>query len=333
MVSTPGFEDDVSAKGVLKRYEGLRLCAQRPLKARELGIGLISSTSYFNALSATLFSASNPSRTASEHPKRGTCPNFTANLPKPLSSFPTILPISPPSLSAPIATSSHSSRKRNPVDQKAAFTISSVPSNFAEETLWDSVNAICNGGVVQRCAGIVTDRFKAKALRNLESENHWMLPLFQKVAENCIQITNFFNSKAQLRAGFEKLQLQELDQVRLIRVLPENHFFGAYSGENFPLICPTLDDIMATARALQLADPLAREVANIIGDMGFWNELEAVLSLTKLIKTMAEEIETGSISWRPTSPLVVFQRVGDRGSVVSRQFGEGDRERERGLGG
>ncbi|ERM98309.1 hypothetical protein AMTR_s00094p00127400 [Amborella trichopoda] len=104
---------------------------------------------------------------------------------------------------------------------------------FSEETLWDSVNAISNGGVVQRCVGIVADGYNAKALRNLESENHWMaklscqfqgfnslikdfgkqLPLFRKVAENCLKIANFFNSRAQLRAGFEKLQLQELDQV------------------------------------------------------------------------------------------------------------------------
>ncbi|KAL4188023.1 hypothetical protein AMTRI_Chr09g21810 [Amborella trichopoda] len=514
MASTPGFEDDVSAKAVLKRYEGLTTVRSKAIKGKgawywahlepilvqNQDTGAPKAVKLRCSLCNSLFSASNPSRTASEHLKRGTCPNFTANLPKPLSSFPTIRPISPSSLSTPTATSSHHSRKRNPVHhhqhsqpqplamvessrfcevvyptplmlsggkedlgalamledsvkklkspggkaspgpvltknqaetafnllsdwlyescggvslsslehpkfksflshlgvppisrkeiagprldaryeevkneseaklrdamffqvssdgwkpkphfsspfssfgenlvsitvnlpngtslfRKAVFTTGSVPSNFAEETLWDSVNAICNGGVVQRCVGIVADRFKAKALRNLESENHWMvnlscqfqgfnslikdfgkqLPLFRKVAENCLKIANVFNSKAQLRAGFEKSQLQELDQVGLIRVLPENHLSGGFSGENFPLICPTLEDIMATARALQLAvmddsfkllcsqDPLAREVADIIGDMGFWNELEAVLSLTKLVKTMAQEIET-----------------------------------------
>ncbi|ERN03041.1 hypothetical protein AMTR_s00181p00032190 [Amborella trichopoda] len=200
-----------------------------------------------------------------------------------------------------------------------------------------------------RRVGIVVDRFKAKALRNLESENHWMvnlscqfqgfnslindfgkqLPLFLKVAENCLKITNFFNSRAQLRAGFEKLQLQELDTVGLIIVLQENHFFGAFSSKNFRQICPTLKDIMGTARALQLVvmddsfkllcsqDPLVREVEDKIGDMGFWNKLEVVLSLTKSIKTTAQEIETSGISWSPSSPLVVFQRAGDRGSVVS----------------
>ncbi|ERN03035.1 hypothetical protein AMTR_s00181p00023370 [Amborella trichopoda] len=152
-----------------------------------------------------------------------------------------------------------------------------------------------NGGVVQRCVGIVVDRFKAKALRNLESENHWM----------------------------------EHDTVGLIRVLRENHFSDAFSGKNFPLIFPTLEDIMATVRALQLVvmddsfkllrsqNPLAREVEDIIGDMGFWTQLEAVLSLTKSAMTMAQEIETSGISWSPSSPLVVFSRAGDRGSVVS----------------
>ncbi|ERN03046.1 hypothetical protein AMTR_s00181p00038780 [Amborella trichopoda] len=206
-----------------------------------------------------------------------------------------------------------------------------------------------NGGVVQRCVGIVADRFKAKALRNLESENHWMvnlscqfqgfnslikdfgkqLPLFRKVAMNCLKIANFFNSRAQLRAGFEKLQLQEHETVGLIRVLRENHFSDAFFGKNFPLIFPTIEDIMATVRALQLVvmddsfkllrsqNPLAREVEDIIGDMGFWNELEVVLSLTKSAMTMAQEIEPSGISWSPSSPLVVFRRAGDRGSIVS----------------
>ncbi|ERM97477.1 hypothetical protein AMTR_s00125p00050870 [Amborella trichopoda] len=205
MASTPGFEDDVSTKGVHKRYESLTTVRSKAIKGKGAW--------YWPHLDPILKEK----------------PYSSVNLPNGTNFF-----------------------------RKAVFTTGSVPSNFAEEILWDSVNTICNGGVVQRCIGIVADRFKAKALRNLESENHWM----------------------------------ELDQVGLIRVLPEIHFSSEFSGENFSLICPTLEDIMATTQALQLAimdvsfkllcsqDPLAREVAYIIGDMGFWNELEAILSLT-----------------------------------------------------
>ncbi|ERN03050.1 hypothetical protein AMTR_s00181p00045630 [Amborella trichopoda] len=183
MASTPGFEDDVSAKGVLKHFEGSTIVHSKAIKGK--------GTWYWAHLE-------------------------------------------------PILVQTRTLRKH-----------------------FGTVYMQFNGGVVQRCVGIVTDRFKAKALRNLESENHWMV-----------------NLSCQFQ-GFNSLIKDFGKQLPLFR-----------------------------------KNPLAREVEDIIGDMGFWNELEAVLSLTKSAKTMAQEIETNGISRSPSSPLVVFRRAGDRRSVV-----------------
>ncbi|KAJ0091796.1 hypothetical protein Patl1_26668 [Pistacia atlantica] len=42
--------------------------------------------------------------------------------------------------------------------------------------LWETVSGICGCGV-QSCVGIVADKYKAKALRNLEIQNQWMVNL------------------------------------------------------------------------------------------------------------------------------------------------------------
>ncbi|XP_062074124.1 uncharacterized protein LOC133778266 isoform X1 [Humulus lupulus] len=202
--------------------------------------------------------------------------------------------------------------------RKAVFVSGSVPSKYAEEVLWETVTGIC-GNVVQQCVGIVADRFKAKALRSLENQNHWMvnlscqfqgfnslvkdfakaLPLFRTVRENCLKLATFVNNKSQVRNSFHKFQMQEYGYTGLIRLpLPE------YEGINFfEPIYTMLEDILNSARALQLVlldeafklasmeEPVAREVSEMIGEVGFWNEVEAVHSLVKLIKDMAQEIE------------------------------------------
>ncbi|XP_043722420.1 uncharacterized protein LOC122669656 isoform X2 [Telopea speciosissima] len=205
------------------------------------------------------------------------------------------------------------------VYQKAVFSSGLVPSKYAEEILWETITGIC-GSVVQRCVGIVADKFKAKALRNLENQNHWMvnlscqlqgfislikdfsreLPLFKTVTLNCLKLANFFNSQSQVRNSFQKYQLQELEHSGLLRVPPPEF----ENTKNFASVYAMLEDIMNSARALQsvvldesykiacVEDPVAREVADMIEDMEFWTDLEAIHALVKLIKGMAQEIET-----------------------------------------
>ncbi|KAJ1381340.1 Ribonuclease H-like superfamily [Sesbania bispinosa] len=115
-----------------------------------------------------------------------------------------------------------------------------------------------------------SDKFKAKALRNLENQNHWMvnlscqyqgfnslikdftkeLPLFRTVTENCLKLAIFVNYKSQLV------------------LLDESLRWYPWRIRN------------------------AREVGDMIRDVGFWNDLEAVHMLVKLVKDMAQEIET-----------------------------------------
>ncbi|KAF7828368.1 Ribonuclease H-like domain containing protein [Senna tora] len=193
---------------------------------------------------------------------------------------------------------------------------SSAPSKYAEEVLWETITGIC-GNVVQQCVGIVADKFKAKALKNLENQNHWMvnlscqfqgfnslikdftkdLPLFTTVTQNCLKLAGFVNYKSQVRNTFQKYQLQEYGHACLLRV-------PLHKNLNFASAYTMMEDVLSSSRALHLVlldesfkmvcieDPTAREVGDMIRDVNFWNELEAVHSLLKLVKDMAHEIET-----------------------------------------
>ncbi|KAG1355306.1 hypothetical protein COCNU_07G014180 [Cocos nucifera] len=214
------------------------------------------------------------------------------------------------------------------VFHRAVLTHGGAPSKYAEEVFWDTVSDVC-GSSVQRCAGIVADRFKSTALRNLESQHNWMvnlycqlqgfhnllndfareLPLFHSVAFNCCKLATFFNTKNQARGIFHKYQLQELDHAFLLCVPPSFNSSadtGSHSREivrNFVPVFAMLEDIVASARALQLAvhdesyklvcleDSIARELGEMIRDMAFWADLNAVCSLVKLVKDMTQEME------------------------------------------
>ncbi|XP_020236225.1 uncharacterized protein LOC109815821 isoform X2 [Cajanus cajan] len=194
-----------------------------------------------------------------------------------------------------------------------------VSSKYAEEILWEVVRGVC-GSDVKRCVGIVGDRFKAKALRNLEVQNHWMvnvacqlqgfmalikdfsneLPLFRVVAENSLKVANFINTESQVRSSFLRYRMQELDCAGLVRVpSPKCRVL-----KDFASVFPMLEDILSCAAVIQMVvledtfkvacmeDPLAREVAGIVQSEGFWNELEAVYSLVKLIRGVVQDIES-----------------------------------------
>ncbi|XP_027336009.1 uncharacterized protein LOC113849943 [Abrus precatorius] len=197
--------------------------------------------------------------------------------------------------------------------RRALFVTASAPSKYAEEVLWETITGIC-GNLVQQCVGIVADKFKAKALKNLENQNHWMvnlscqyqgfnslikdfakeLPLFRTVTENCLKLVNCVNYRSQVRNSFHKYQLQEYGHTWLLRV-PKDFSFGP--------VYTMMEDTLSSVRALQLVlldepfkmvsieDQNAREVGDMIRDVGFWNDLESVHSLVKLVKDMAQEIE------------------------------------------
>lgn len=196
--------------------------------------------------------------------------------------------------------------------RRAVFTPGPAPSKYAEEILWDTLTGL---GDANRCVGIVADRFKSKALRNLENKHHWMvnlscqlhgfrslikdmatdLPLFRTVSANCLKLASFFNTNSRARIIYNKYQLKELDHVGLIRVSTDLNSLA-------PVVA-MMDDILASARPIQLAvhdeayklacmeDPNAGELAEMVRDVRFWTDLEAVHSLVKLVKDMIQEME------------------------------------------
>ncbi|XP_022923547.1 uncharacterized protein LOC111431204 [Cucurbita moschata] len=203
--------------------------------------------------------------------------------------------------------------------RKTLFLSCSVPCSFAEEVLWDTVSEIC-GSTTEKCVGIVADKFEGKTLKNLEDQHPWLvnlpcqfqafndlvkdfitnLPLFKKVTQNCKRVAQFFNFESNIRKIFHRYQLQECGYTRLISMgTPETEEIEAMT------LFQMVDDILELAPAMQLArldeaykttsmeeDSIARDISNLIGDSTFWNEVEAVHCLIKLMKNMAEEIET-----------------------------------------
>ncbi|CAL1371510.1 unnamed protein product [Linum trigynum] len=202
--------------------------------------------------------------------------------------------------------------------QKTFLNGGSVSPKYAEEIMWEAVQETCGSGL-QRCIGIVADRYKAKALRNLEIQYPWMvnlscqvqefaslikdfaedLQLFRSVTENCLKVAIFVNNQTQVRSRFQKYRMQELDYSGLLRV-PSSK---CDCQKDSVAVSVMLEDILTCARVLQMVfldesyktmfvqDAVAREIAGMIQSERFWNELEAVYSLVKLVRGMAQEIE------------------------------------------
>ncbi|XP_071707770.1 uncharacterized protein [Rutidosis leptorrhynchoides] len=201
--------------------------------------------------------------------------------------------------------------------RKSFFPGSSVtvPDTYAEEIMWETVTGTCN--VAQKCVGIVADKYKAKSLRNLEIRNRWMvnlscqvqgvsnlikdfskdLPLFKNVINNCLKITSFFNNNSQARSILNKFRSQESS----FSVVPP--LFYCENLQNILNVNLMFENTIASARVLHLVvmddsfkvvsmeDSFAREVGELIQNMAFWSNIEAINALIKLIRTMVEEIE------------------------------------------
>ncbi|KAJ6851082.1 uncharacterized protein M6B38_260430 [Iris pallida] len=201
---------------------------------------------------------------------------------------------------------------------RAIAATAPVPPDYAQELLWDAVSS-ASIGIAERCVGIVSDRYKSKALRNLEARNQWMvnlscqvqglsslvkdfvreLPIFETVATNCLKVANFFNSNSQARTIFHKYQLREFDHARLLRA--PTHLGDTV--RNLGPVYSMLEDIVQSMNPLQMSvldedykvvrseESQAKELGEMVQDVRFWNELEAVWSLLKLVKDTAREVE------------------------------------------
>ncbi|ONK58071.1 uncharacterized protein A4U43_C09F7810 [Asparagus officinalis] len=205
------------------------------------------------------------------------------------------------------------------VFHRAVLTIASAPSDYAEEVFEEAVNGSL-GGIAECCAGIVADRFRSKALLNLENRHRWMvnlscqvqaiarlvkdfaseLTLFENVVANCFKLATYFNKQSQVRVIFNKYQVQESDGSRLLRAPADIEDAIA----NFGPVFSMLDDVMGSIGPLQLAvldegykvlrreDQMAVELAELIQDVRFWSDVEAVHSIVKMIGDITCEMET-----------------------------------------
>jgi len=198
-----------------------------------------------------------------------------------------------------------------------------APSDYAEELMLDAVASVSSSGSsndLHRCAGIVSDRFKSKALRDLENKHQWMinlscqihgftrlvrdfareLPLFRSAAAKSAKLAAYFNAKQTVRSLLHKYQIQELGHASLPRVA---HVPFNGNGSDFRAAFEMLEDILNSARPLHRAvqedsyklvcidDTVAREIGEMVHSEAFWIEVDAVHSLVKLIMDMVKEME------------------------------------------
>ncbi|CAN1186099.1 hypothetical protein LINPERPRIM_LOCUS35953 [Linum perenne] len=187
--------------------------------------------------------------------------------------------------------------------RRAVFVTGFETTSFhAEEVLLETARGICGEESASKCVGIVSDRFKSKALSRLEDQYPWMvnfscqiqafkglvkdlsrgIPLFESVAENCVKLGAFFNSSAQIRERLYKYQFQEYGYSNPLRVSKFD-----LCRLNFETAFSMIEDVMNSAKALKMV--LVDESCEL--RVGFWSELEAVHSLVKLVKEMGREIE------------------------------------------
>ncbi|KAF3323826.1 hypothetical protein FCM35_KLT11293 [Carex littledalei] len=130
--------EETAARAVQKRFEGLMTVRAKAIKGKGAwywahlepvlvqsnDTNLPKAVKLRCSLCDAVFSASNPSRTASEHLKRGTCPNFSmppstssaSSPPRPISSIPP-----PPPLLNPCTSSSSGRKRSSPVSSHLAL--------------------------------------------------------------------------------------------------------------------------------------------------------------------------------------------------------------------
>ncbi|KAI3792562.1 hypothetical protein L2E82_06445 [Cichorium intybus] len=246
----PELTDEMTVKKVHKRYEGLMMVRTKAIKGKGAWYwahlepvlvhnpdsGLPKAVKLRCSLCAAVFSASNPSRTASEHLKRGTCRNYNPDSnPRPISS---ISPIGVVTLASPTSSSSpqQNHRKRNSSGKRSGHDVGSNGANTSSATPSPTYSAA-------PVAMIEPAQFPGDVSYPNRNDSVPALPT--------ATVMN-------VSSGGIALQLVSLD-------------------EGYKIV--------------SMEDQAAREIEEMMRDSQFWKELDAVHSLVKLIKSMAEEIE------------------------------------------
>ncbi|KAH7445012.1 hypothetical protein KP509_02G102100 [Ceratopteris richardii] len=221
-----------------------------------------------------------------------------------------------------------------------ALKMPSQSEKLIEDTLWESVVSVA-GSALERCVGIVADADKQtlKALQELEIKNRWMInlscqvralsnlmkslykhhELFRSLDIECKKVASLFANKQSAWSYVQKLQGDAIDGVKLLRSFPPS--FRSPEPSEFLYSMAVAEDIASCARFLQMASmdesfkmahsdsPLGNEVVELLSGVQFWSDLEAALSLIKLVKLTVQEVEMERPSVSYCLPLWVNFRA------------------------
>ncbi|EPS69124.1 hypothetical protein M569_05645 [Genlisea aurea] len=193
-----------------------------------------------------------------------------------------------------------------------------VPSQYIEEVFSDAIRGVC-GGVenLHKCVGIVSDRFKSTALKNLEGQNDRLvnvsclaqgflsllkdlyreLPFIRSVSDDCLKIANLVNSHAQIRNYIHKFRSQHHGTAAIFIRAP-HHKKSSDMSKNISLFVSMLEDILSCSQLLHVVfldddscKSLDESASELIRYASFWKSLEAVHSLFTTIMSMASEVK------------------------------------------
>jgi hypothetical protein len=141
-------------------------------------------------------------------------------------------------------------------------------------------------------------------------------PFFRSVDNDCRKLVSFFTTKpAAWNYLLKLMQGADMEGLKLFRT-PLSPMHYSEVPQHLDAIS-IAEDIVDSARVLQLVgmdesfkmafadDPAAREIVDMVSDMRFWTDLEALLSLVKLVKATIQEIETERPSVSQCLPLWV----------------------------
>ncbi|KAF8413379.1 hypothetical protein HHK36_001360 [Tetracentron sinense] len=175
-------------------------------------------------------------------------------------------------------------------------------SDYIRDVLGSTIREV-SGSDVTRCAGIVADigDINSQILQELDLHHHWMvnitcqskalqkllqdffkhIPLFASTASLCLKLTQRFKSHhfASLKNCPTHHQNGSLDHIPATIAVVESVAQLSYTlGEIFT------EKIIST-------EPSDREISGAIQDSKFWEELDSVVSLIKIMRTSLQEIE------------------------------------------
>ncbi|RWR87649.1 hypothetical protein CKAN_01660300 [Cinnamomum micranthum f. kanehirae] len=176
--------------------------------------------------------------------------------------------------------------------------------DYIKEVLWSTIEEI-TGGDVYRCAGIIADisNVNSNMLQDLELHHHWMVNLTCQLSALGKLLEDFFKKLPQ----FTSISSRCYKIAQVLNSRPFNdaniyfnwHLDSSLAHNNTATAISVVENIARSSHTLRrtiTADALSnnpdgQEIYDMIQDPRFWEELNSVISLTMLMKTMVQELD------------------------------------------